>query len=472
MAIYHFDNGLIKDMEVTFPHPGEVVAKLRAADGASHEAIVDLRQRLADQSLTTLMDSENDKPVMLIRGLKNEKDLTKALHKAGIGAPKDKTLTEEDKKRTKLTFSEKVHDQSLWLSALFYDLGNAAFFASGYFRGKHNPDGKMTPNDKSEIKIGAAFALGDILMTFYGHKKGDEQLQAASNSLSQHLQNKGIKIPQGAALNPDTLHQSGAVREVNNWIRHHIIHIKSLTEMGGGLYTIHSGSKPDEYGRVNKDKIKAGYLITAGWLATLLLDKSHRPPLLEGDKDSSDKGIIDKVADNPRGWVARPLAMANNIYNLRGALHPKLGERHRAKLYAATTAYKHSVNPTPANKKEMERAYAKMGDYKWNVISACSFLVAHTLFGMSGSKRPEETKDDKEVMQDLVLVSANMLAGQPEHIRKSAVGETAEYISKQPHVALSKEQVEEAINEKINTLTKSGWVERTQGKESDTQLTV
>lgn len=451
MAVYHYKHALIKEVEVTSPHAGATQASIVARDDAPPEQLAKLRFKLAGQSVTTLMDSENGHAILRVRGLKNEKQLTHALQKTGLGPSSDKTLTAADRNHQKARFSERVRNRSLLLSALFYDLGNIALFVSGIQRGRHNPDGKMTSNDRSEFNSGLAFAVGDILMTIYGDKKGDGQLQAAANSLEQHLREKGIAIPEGAALDPDSLHQSGAMQEINNWMRRHIIHIKSLTEISGGLHYIHSGTKA---GNFNREKVIAGALLSTGWLATFLLDKSHKPPVL--DNDASD-GVIGKMRANPRGWIARPLAMGNNIFTLWGTSKERTKFRQEAE--AAKAAF--AEHATEKNEAELARHIAKQHDYVANVFTASSFLVAHSLFGMSGSKRPQETRDDKEVMADLVLLSANMLAQQPEAVRKRAVDETAEYIAKMPHMAQGQEQIAAAINAKIDGLAKSGWVART-----------
>ena len=45
------------------------------------------------------------------------------------------------------------------------------------------------------------------------------------------------------------------------------------------------------------------------------------------------------------------------------------------------------------------------------------------LFGLSGGKkRPKDTEDDKSVMRDVVLLSANVLAKLPEEVRKANIG--------------------------------------------------
>ena len=45
--------------------------------------------------------------------------------------------------------------------------------------------------------IGAAFGVGDLVMTAYGHHRGDEELTAATEGLKKHLADNDITITRG-----------------------------------------------------------------------------------------------------------------------------------------------------------------------------------------------------------------------------------------------------------------------------------
>lgn len=459
MAIYHYkDSSLIDRMEVTPPRRGVIQGTIVVQESLNASELQELRARLGESGFSTLMDTVDGRAAIQVRGIQSETALLAAIH--GI----DPTATEASKETTpqdlayRPSFGERMRPHSLLLSALFYDLGNAAFFASGIQRGRHNPGGKFTINDKSEIMIGAAFSVGDVLMTLYGRHRGDEQLLAAADDLNRHLKKRGIDVPNGDALNPDSLYDSGAMKATDSWLRKHIIHIKCMSESAGGLFTIHSALKP---GYRNNGKLAAGLLISTGWLATFLLDKPLGHEVLEGDKRKPDT-IAGIMAQNPRGWIAQPLAMANNFANLWGSLNPYNGERKRFLNEVVDAKRKLQIADTPDNRAHLAYTQNKQHDYAWNVVSACSFLVAHALFGLSGAKRPEETQDDKSMMNDLLLLSANMLATQPPEVREVAIGETAEYVSTLSHVRLGKKQLAEAIRDKVENLTHSTWTTRVQ----------
>lgn len=456
MAIYHCKNSLLIDhVRVLSPRMGITQATITVTEKAELPKLQELRELLAKHGCSTLMDVKNGRSVIEVRGVKDPETLQKILKESGH-APNGIQIESTPDDDVTHSFGEKIAGKSLFLSALFYDLGNIAFIVSGIQRGRHNPGGRFTPNDYSEIMTGAAFSVGDVLMTLYGKDKGDEELAAAAEGLSQHLEKKGIHLPKENALTPETLHKSGFMQETNDWLRRNVVYSKCLSELAGGLFTIHAAMKP---GNMNHGKFIAGLLISTGWASTLLLDKPRGHEVFGGDKPSPST-IAAKLADNPRGLIARPLAMGNNLANLWGAFNGKDGERTRFRKDVLKAERDFDVSANPANQMALTMATAKQHDYVWNVISACSFLVAHGLFGISGGKRPPETEDDKRMMDDLILLSANMLAKQPEAVREAAFEQTADYVAHLSHVTLSQDKLEQAMRDKLGELAKSDWAVR------------
>ncbi len=464
MAIYRYQHPLIDHIETSVSRHDATKATIFMTPNADAAMLADLRKKLGEHSIDTLMDSKNGQAVLQVRGLRKDERLITTLEKIGIRQDGPVTKTPDEEQKRKGSLGERIRGKSLFLSALFYDLGNVALIVSGIQRGKHNPGGKMLPHDKSELMTGVAFSIGDVAMTLYGDDREDRELSAAENSLKRHLHKKGIKVPEDDVLNPDTLHQSGVFKATDRWMRRHIIHVKCLTETTAGLYMIHAGMKRDAKNQLNRGKLTAGFLLTAGWLATFLLDKSHKPANLE--VGNGEKDVLDHITENPRGWIARPFSMGNNVANLWGALNPRDGERKRFHEDLIKAEEQFKFHASEDNQQHLTRARAKQHDYMWNVMTASSFMVANMLFGMSGSKRPRETEDDKALMQDIVLLSANMLAQQPEKIRQAAIGEAAQYIADLPHIGLNAVQAAQVIQDKIDSLNHSTWAVRVKSKDN------
>ena len=455
MPIYRYNHPTtIERIELRTTQPDVLQATLVTTSVTTAAQLERIRGLLAEAHFSTLIDRVDGHDIIEVRGINKEESLMKALAPLGLNN-NDASKEVLPKDNPVLGFRERVRGKSLLLSALFYDLGNIAFFVSGIQRGRHNPDGKLTSNDISEILIGGAFSVGDVLMTMYGNHRGDEELSAAALALKRHLHQKGIALPEGDAMTPDNVHESGAFKAVDRWLRRHIVHVKCLTEFAGGLFTIHSALKP---GARNNGKLAAGFLISAGWLSTLLFEKGAGDHILDGNKVPHTIG--EKMADNPRAWLARPLAMANNAANLWGSLAPGTGERAQlaTQLGEAQAEFARSGSAQAAT--ALRQAGMRQHDYIWNVISACSFLVGHTLFGISGEKRPRETEDDKMLMNDLVLLSANMLAQQPEQVRNATVAETSQFMARLSHITASPDEIAQAIDGKIKALSEGQWASR------------
>ncbi len=430
MPVYRYPNSpLIESVEVT-QQPVGYSATIVMHKDAKKQDIEDLRAQLA-KSFYTLADTVDGNTALQVRGIKNPDDLFEASGELGLTSETQKETILADKKKP-ASYGERIRRSSFFLSALLYDLGNIALIISGLVHGRHNPDGKLTSHDKSEIGIGAAFSLGDILMTAYGQDDSSDEFAAANAGLRKHLQKKNIVIPNGDALTPESLYKSGAIEEIHNWLHKNIGRIKCLTEFSGGLLTMYTASKPDNK---NQYRFAAGLMLATGWAITFLLDKPRGAEIFNKSPPAT---LIGKITNNPRAWIARPLALANNAVNIWGAFNPVDGERKR-------TLHTKGKN-----------------DYLLNVGAQSSFLVAHTLFGMSGSKRPAETEDDKRMTADLVLLAANLLAKQPEPIRTAAIKEAAQYVATQlAHVTLNEEKVEKAIIEKVIELNQSSWLNKT-----------
>lgn len=462
MTVYHCPNSeLLERIEIHAPHHDVNVAAITARDCATAEQLEQLRSALGKKGYSTLMDVKDGHSVVEVRGISNVDGFIKHIKATGMtghALVKDETTVEHKKSG----FRDKVRGKAFFLSAIFYDIGNLALIISGIQKGRHNPDGKMTKHDWSELGIGGSFAVGDILMTIYD-AKGNEELLAASQGLKKHLHQKGIEVPPADILNPDMLHQTGAVKATDRWIRKNMVHIKCAAEVAGGLFTIHSALNPTFR---NNGKLVAGLLITTGWLSTFLLEKPRGAEVFKDANstimpDSIETLIPQAVLDNPRGWVARPAAMANNLFNLVGANKERKNVQDEISNLQSVLKKPKTNKRIASNMLRLEQN--KQHDYLWNVVAACTFFVGNTLFGLSGSKhRPNETEDDKRIMNDLVLLSANTLAKMPEQLRAAAIDDAAEYVSKLNHVTMNKEQVAAALSDKINALSKSSWVSRTQ----------
>ncbi len=448
MPRYQWTQGTIAQIESITNAPGKVEIILRPQKDADAAALTALRQSLGESGCTNYVDADAQGERLIIPVIKDEKALLAQLTKGGwIQGEPTITQTSEDKEIRQDSTREKIQKNALLLSALFYDLGNVSCMVSGYMRGKHNRDGKFTASDLSEMGVGAAFSVGDVLLTAFGKEDKKDPLLAFTEELQGYLKAHSIEIPQGVGATPQAIHNSGFFAGAHDFLKHNVTSIKCLSETAGGLFMIKAALKKDNF---NMGKMAAGMMLTTGWLSTFVLDKPHAPPYAfkprvdAGDQNTGEK-MTEWFKENPRGRIAGPLSMGNNISNIIGAGFE--ARRYRADLAGARAS---------GNAADIAHHSRKQYDYGWNVLTACSFMVANGLFGMSGTKHSDEhVADTKTFTHDVLAVAANMLCSVPPEAKRAAVEGAADYITNIKDVSLRKEEAVEMINARIEHLKHS-----------------
>lgn len=475
MPLYRWSSGSIAQMETTRTPVGTHRVVLRARADAKPDQLCAIENDLSRAGIKHFIDlGENGAAdALVIPEIKDDKQVRTLLEsKQHVqGQPQTIALKQDSQKDNK---SAKLKKNSLMLAATFYNLGNISQITSGIMRGRHNQDGKFTSHDWSEMMVGVAFTLGNLLFTVYNPKEHKNEVNTFSDALADHLRSHGVEVaPPGNAVPEATKH--GAFSGVNQKLKENIMPIMCLGEILGGALYIKAGSKLND-GKKNYFKMGAGGALMAGWSTSLFLDKPNRPTfdfkqdnalqhkstghkmrdrlaqfpgmswLPESDKlPLAQSGAVQWASENPRGNVTRPLGMANNVLNIIGAFD----ERGRAKQSVLNSVGK------------SDHAYHKnkQYDFAWNIVTSSSFLIGHYFFGLSGDKKkdarlPEETA---QFAHDLQMVAANVLSSIPPHMRDHAIEETSAYIAGIEGVQESKKEIAEAIAGRVERLRHSGF---------------
>jgi hypothetical protein len=465
MPLYRWANSDIASMECIPQESGGHKSVLRISQNADATRLATLHERLLSEGIRHFTGFEDGTMTLTLPEVKDEKKLLSLVSQTGVVQGQAQTIeTPADKEAANAKGG--IKKNALFLSALFYDLGNAAFVVSGIQRGRHNRDGKFTPSDISEIMIGVSFAVGDLLMTFYGHEKEKNPLTAYADALEKHLKKQGIEIPRGAGMTPETVQKSGFFEGVHHFLQENITVIKCMAETVGGSFMIKAGLKR---GEENYSKVAAGMLLATGWLSTGLLSRTDKLPFEFKDKTPPEGRTVGGAAyhwleENPRGRIAGPLSMGNNILNLVGSYfsardnYAQLGTA-RANLADTLTNHGEASHAYTSALGDLKYQEGKKHDYLWNVLSSCSFLIANSLFGLSGAKKDAAIDTGSEaVQQELLNVSANVLSNIPEKARNYAVMETAAYVSRIKGIALTPKEIAQEIHTRIDEIQRTPFV--------------
>lgn len=452
--------------------PGKVEAILRPREGASANELGGLHDALIQKGISNYIGWDKG-DMLIIPEVADEKALLSVLTEGKWTSGNPQTIaTAADKQIAKDSVAQKIQKNTVFGSAILYNLGNLSQIVSGIQRARHNRDGKWTSNDVSEMMTGIAFTIGDLLLLGYGKDKKDDPLIAFSNALSGHLKQHGVELPKSA--DAEAIAKSGFFSSVNEFLSHNITPIKCLSEAVGGAFLIKSSLKPGEF---NPGKFAAGLLVATGWLATFILDKPHAPPYeFKSTYDPSNASTGERfwhwLNENPRGRIGTPFGMANNVANVYGTLWPldaptRKGEMFRfrddvtnaragvAKGFLDITEKVKGIDTTrrltgPELHDHLRYTERKQHDWAFNVVTASAFFAGHALFAKSGDRTSDRAAtDNPEFRDDILDVAANVLANVPAKMRDHAIGEAADYITSIKGVTQSREEVIQAIGDHL-----------------------
>jgi len=432
-------------MDCTATTAGHWEAVLHLSAGIDPQII---HQALTNKKIRNFVDAGADSTALIIPDLTNEKQLLSLLHESGWTKGEPEThLAQGETTHTPNRAQAFIKEQPVLLSALFYELADVAWIASGIQRARHNRSGKFTPNDMSELMIGVVMGLGDLVLGLYGKDKTKPPMIAFADALDQHLKEDGIIVLTGDNVTPDSIHKSGYFASVNKFLEKNSVAVKSTVKVLGGGLMMHSALKK---GNFNQGKLAGGFMLSAGYLPLLFLDDPHPAPFAFKTDDATahqpkEHSGLGWFAQNPRARITAPLAIGNNIAKLWGALGES--QKYSHDVRDAQNALSNATPSTlPTAQADLRWSQARQYDYGWNVLTACSNIVGNYLFGLSGKKKTSYISDEPERFHhEMTVVAANVLNNVPEKMRKQAIEDTAAYIANIKGVKETPDEIAAAI---------------------------
>ena len=489
MPLYQFNDPASTIKQIEFrKHGKQMEAFVYAPEGAAAESLSAIPAMLQKKELTVSPQIVEGKQVLRVTGFKDAGQLLAPLREsaaiAGTGA---QSITEWDKAQPKLSFTEKIKENSLQLSGLAYTAGNIAIMGSGLAR-----------KDYAEIGTASAWAFADGLLAAYGRDSKDEQANKMVDKLRDYLIKEGVEIPKGTALTPEELAKpEGVVDKTMKFLKDHRVDIKNAMEVvGGGLY-FKAGLNQH-----NPFKAAAGACIVTGFLTALLVQEKgadEKTQAANGDalaeKLAGNHGHEkEKLGDKAKNWIQEKplrftgaLALTHNALTLTGAYREKIKNSKPevrqglvdtlSKDTAALTAYETQMKAKPGLMPErglqsLKEAEAKSAaaithfdkhknDFRWNVAQSSCMVVANALYGLS-SKNPIDEKQERELQDDVCAVAASIVAAQPKEVRDHMVDKVAAFCATQKMMHMKTEDIAQTIHQKIDALTQSPWLNKVQ----------
>lgn len=388
----------------------ERIAYIQAAENTAN--LHTLRELFRKQGWASSSDKRNGEPVLRLTGFKNENDLIELLQNSGYVENQASIEKSDKRKKAHKGAASSLKANSLRTSGLFYMLGNILFIMSGIKR-----------HDKSQIGTGTFFAIGDSALMAFGGKDDRRQFNSLLKKLKKHLDDHGIEIPEGAAINAELMAKPhGFLETTYDFIHEHINTIKIMAEVLGGAFYFNAGKNQN-----NTRKQAAGAIIVTGWAATLLVKEKKIDP--EEYKKAGTLGKLKmQIQDKPlriAGWAG----LTHNALSTVGAFEER--------------------------KKELAKPDGNH-NYRWDMGGIAAMVTANSLYSIS-NKVTGGKIDNVGLVDDVYGLAAQILHTLPEKEREAAIVETANFLGQRTEIKDTREKIIRKLNDAVNNLSSNPW---------------
>ena len=306
-----------------------------------------------------------------------------------------------------------LKDNSLKAAGYAYLIGDAALFVAG-IAAKDPKTGKRNYKDAT---VGLAWGLGGVAAAVFGNPKADKQLKLLNYRLGKHLREEGVQIPSDPTT-AELAKKGGVIDKVQSFL--YTYPSESLNAVYAAFATllIYSGIKSN-----NNAKAVTGALITAGGLAGLLIHEKKPDP------EHPAQGFVAKTCE----WVQeKPLRISGTLYGL-------------SNIGLVLTAFK----------AKKDHPHQKLS--YWSLfLTATSYIFANTMLRLSSKDHSGEgdVRESRKALQNLADGAAHVIAAQPPKAQEFLVKNITDYLSKDPMVSLSANEITELLNNKLAMVQK------------------
>lgn len=414
---------LISKVELREQGKGHMVAYLHAADHGKDDLpkLFALREEFKRKGWSTSSDNHRGKAVLRITGIENEQQLTELLQTTKAVQGSARISQQEVAGQDSKGVVDFVKSNSTRLSGAFYLLGDALMITRGLVvKPKANFGQTMT---------GISFAAGDLAFLGFGGRDDKRQFKSLLTKLKTHLDKEGVEIPQGTALSAETLAKPGGMLEKTyDFLHEHINPIKISAEILGGYMYQKGGQDPKD---PNPDKVTAGRVIMAGWLAALLLPEKKKDPEEWKEANPLQKAVM-FLQEKPLR-LAGAAGLIHNGFTIKGALR----DRREGKAH-----------------------------YQWDLAAVSSMLVANSLYTICSKSTGGNIKADA-LVNDVYGIAAQIVNRQPDKLKDAVINSTVEFLGARPEIKDTKQQINKRLRDEIEMQAQNPWfkaIRRPEGK--------
>lgn len=447
---------------------GNLEAYIHAPGTARAGELADIPQHLASKGYSAVPDNINGQDMLRVSGFRKAEDLIGALGEGSYvgGQSQEQVVGEKEHK----PFVDQVRKQTVKLSGVFGIIGHAALGTVGVLEG-----------DMKRVATSAFYTTSTLIPTMYGAGK-DGGTSKVIGDMKDYLRKQGVEIPKGDNLTPEELAKKGGVIDtLHGYIKKHPIEISNAIGLMGNVMLTYSGLKGGQ--KVEPMRTAAGLASMLGALTTILVQEKSKDSVGQYDwpgiedapgiaapdmtpeqvaQHQENRSVFGKVADFVQERPMRTAGLLNvggNLAMLADArkMHKNAGNSMKdldARIAAATGDEKDALM---AGYDKQKLKAAATGPLAYT--TAATYLIATTFTGLS-SKTKVSDYNEQEALGKLCAMSANLIMEQPAELRDDVIHKSAIYLSKQPDITQSQQEIVSLINEKIHALAHSPWAAR------------
>ncbi len=327
--IWHDNNSITKEIEFTGNGKNSILeAVISIPANVNNEQLRNLDQQLVDGGFNLSYDTKDNKPILRVSGIRHPNDLVKLLQQNKLVAG---NYSIEETKKTNKSLWQRIRDNSLVLSAVFYMLGNIVTMISGYFR-----------RDADEFRTGFSFSIGDGSVLLFGKRNAKEKHHAVMQNFGDFLKQHGIEPSFGSNFAPSAVKEpKTAWGAIKSFMHDKVIAIKSVSEIIAGISFAKAG-----FNQENAYKKIAGTALVTGFGLGLAIPEKSDSQIRDDLGVDTPEQAEEKYAQLPWRSKAKyaiqkqPLILSggfaaiNNLSTIAGAFDEKKHARNLRKIEA------------------------------------------------------------------------------------------------------------------------------------------
>ncbi|MGE0755175.1 MAG: hypothetical protein AB7L92_08465, partial [Alphaproteobacteria bacterium] len=432
MSVYSYpQSDVIKEITFRKNAQGGMRAYLHARPDADPATIKEILDHLNGRKMDCIPGSLDGKPVLEVRGFKNEKKFRAAVKQWIPGEPRI-MLEPSDQ----ITMMDKFRKRTLQASGVSYLVGDYGFVKYG-----------LREADKLVVAGAISYFLGTLSLVFYGRNdKSDLQVKDFAQSLKHHLESENIQPTPGSALHEATKPEvKDPAQKFHEFMKRYPSEAFNSVTALAGVFVAASAYKHKvkfvSNGHLDAQALREikheGWMdfglgsITAasGVLATLVKEKKPDPD------DPPARGL---------NWLkqqiqAHPLAIAGGGYTIATMCH------------AASTYKAYKEAKRLGDKK-------RLASVPNRALFVGAAFLSEFLLAISSKGHGQGVTSDESVQRSVISLAASLVTMYPDDKKETLIKDLSAFLSKPEVLALKTSDIEKDLRQEVNNLEKNPWV--------------